>query len=93
MERMRHAEGSGIIAVFLDQLLEVSGIDPSSVSPDYKLREDLGLSRTELQLVLAKSAGALGIEVPFENCQIEEATSRQIVEILQHWARSNSLAA
>lgn len=78
----------------LDQILDVAQIDPECISPDYKLVSDLGVSRSQLQIILYKSAVSLGLPVCFENCLVEEASARQLTAILQGWtARSNPKVA
>jgi hypothetical protein len=74
-----------IIVAVLDEIFNVSNIDPAAINPDYKLGSDLGLSRIDVQLVLSQAAKSLGMEVAFENCRIEDSSPREIVNILRRW--------
>lgn len=74
------------IMAVLDQIFESHQIDSACLRPDYKLGSDLGLSRVQIQLVLKGAVEKLGLQVPFENCRIEDASARELVNLLRHWA-------
>ena len=79
-----------VISAVLDSITDVSQIDVSAVLPDYKLGSDLGLSRMQIQMVLSQSATALGLQVPFEFCRVEDASPRELVQTLRNWQWSSN---
>ena len=81
-----------VIAAVLDQIVDVTQIDPSSVSPDDRLLQDVGMERWQVQMVLFKAAQELGMGVPFENCRVGDMSCREIVSLLKIWQASRQAA-
>ena len=94
-QKNKEQELNPVISIYLDYLLEVTGIDPSAVFPDDKLCKDLNLSAVQIEKVVAGTAKALKIELHLTNHQIADITSRQIVDIVsqQLMERSHTAAA
>lgn len=82
-------KGDPFVNAVLDEILAETLIDPSSVVPDYQLCQEFGITRVQLQTVLYRAAQALKIQVPFESCRLNDASARQLVDLLRHWDRSS----
>lgn len=78
--------GNPIVNAVLDQILDVSQIDPSVVSGNYKLQGDLGLSRSQTQQVLFQAARQIGLNIGFEICRVEDMSCKEMVDLIGIWA-------
>lgn len=82
--------GNPLVNLVLDQILDVSQIDPSSINPTDKLGRDLGLTPNEIQTVVWKCAQKMSLPINFDSCQIEDVPVAEIVEILKSWSNEQS---
>ena len=81
-QRDKGHELNRVISIYLDNFLEVTGIDPSAVFPDDKLCKDLQISAVQIQQVVAATVKALDIELHLKTNDLDQITSRQIVDMV-----------
>jgi hypothetical protein len=72
-----------VMSTILDQIVLLTQIDRSSISPDKRLESDLGLDPGQVHKVLCQSAEVLGIGFSLENCTIADYTLGEMVVILK----------
>lgn len=82
--------GNPFVNLVLDQILEVSQIDPSSVNPTDKLGRDLGFSSSQIQTVVWNCAQKLRLPISFESCQVDDLPVSELVEMLKSWSTQGS---
>ena len=80
-----NSKSDPVISMVLDRICEQTGIDPTSILPDYKLSADLNMSVLAIQEMLFEAARDLGLGVTHEACRTGDTTPRQLCDLLKKW--------
>lgn len=77
--------GDPVIHVVLEEIFQVSEIDPTFLTPDHHFH-DLGLSAQTIQTIFARSAASLGLALNHHG--ESPSTPRQMVDLLRGMNRN-----
>ena len=80
-----NSKSDPVISMVLDRICEQTGIDPTSILPDYKLGADLNMTVLSIQEMLFEAAKDLGLGVTREACRMGDTTPRQMCDLLKKW--------
>ncbi len=84
---------SSMINVVLDEMLAITEIDPSAVSPDDSFRNDLGFSSQVVSRIYEQAAFKLQIEVSKESVMWTGEHAQCLRELVVHLQSQVALAS
>lgn len=82
-------QGDPVINALLDELVAITGIDPSWMMPEHLLGKDLEMSETAISELAARLATRFAPGGRFDSSRWSNSSLRQIVDFVREMSQSS----
>jgi hypothetical protein len=84
MSKTGRGHGDRIISTVLDVILEITGYDPSSLFPEYKLVADLNMSQSQIDKMVSQLAEFFAVDEDiFVFDHHDDMSLRKVVDLIR----------